>query len=196
MDLTVITPPDPAALPVAALRAQLRLGTGFADTASQDGELAGFLAAAIATIEARTGKALLTRGLRLSVPAWRWADAQPLPVAPVAAVNALVLRNRDGLASPVDPGRWQLRPDRHRPQLVARGVVLPTIPTGGQAEISFTAGFGPAWADVPADLAQAVLLLAADLYQCRTGERPNLPPSVAGLVGAWLPVRVTAGGHR
>jgi len=196
MELSVITPPDPAALPVAALRAQLRLGTGFADATSQDGELAGFLAAAAAVIEARTGKALLARGLRLVLAGWRWPDAQALPVAPVAAVAGLTMRDREGVASPVDASRWALRPDRHRPQIVARGVVLPAIPVGGRVEIDFTAGFGPVWADVPADLAQAVLLLAADYYHSRAGERPALPASVAGLVAPWQPVRTTAGGHR
>ena len=196
MDLTVLTPPDPAALPVAAFRAQLRLGAGFADEASQDAELAGFLAAAIAVIEARTGKALLARVLRLALDGWRWLDAQALPVAPVAEVLAVRLVTADGGAIPVDPSRWRLKADRHRPQLVALGAMLPLVPPGGGVEIDFAAGFGPAWADVPADLAQAVLLLAAEHYQSRTGVRPDLPVAVAGLLAPWAPVRVTAGGHR
>lgn len=196
MDLTVLTPPDPAALPVAGFRAQLRLGTGFADDAAQDAELAGFLSAAVAVVEARTGKALLTRGLRLILPGWRWADAQALPVAPVSAITAVAMRDRDGAATPVDAGRYRLRTDRHRPQIMAAGVVLPQIPQGGQVEIDFTAGFGPDWADIPPELAQAVLLLAADYHAARSGERPDMPGAVAGLIAAWQPVRVTAGGHR
>ena len=196
MDLTVLIPPDPAALPVAAFRAQLRLGAGFADSASQDDELALFLAGAIAAIEARTGKALLTRSLRLALPGWRWLDAQALPVAPVAQVTAVSLRDRDGNATPVDPSVWRLKTDRHRPQLVAVGAMLPQVPPGGQAEIDFVAGFGPVWADVPADLAQAALLLAAEHYHSRAGLRPDLPVGVAALLAAWQPLRVTAGGHR
>jgi uncharacterized phiE125 gp8 family phage protein len=196
MDLTVLLPPDPGELPVAAFRAQLRLGTGFADSATQDAELAGFLAAAIAVIEARTAKALLTRRLRLVVDGWRWLDAQALPLAPVAAVLAVTLRDRTGAAQPVDPARWRLRTDRHRPQVVATGAMLPAVPSGGTAEIDFDAGFGAAWSDVPADLAQAVLLLAAEHYHARSGVRPDLPPAVAGLVAAWELVRLTAGGHR
>lgn len=196
MDLTVLTPPDPAALPVAAFRAQLRLGAGFADEASQDAELAGFLAAAVAVIEARTGKALLARVLRLALDGWRWLDAQALPVAPVAEVLAVRLVTADGGAIPVDSSRWRLKADRHRPQVVAAGAMLPLVPPGGGVEIDFGAGFGPAWADVPADLAQAVLLLAAEHYQSRSGVRPDLPVAVAGLLAPWAPVRVTAGGHR
>ena len=56
------TAPAAEALPIAALREHLRLGTGFeiADDTAEDMALAGFLRAAIATIEARTGKVLLT----------------------------------------------------------------------------------------------------------------------------------------
>jgi len=196
MDLTVLTPPDPEALPVAAFRAQLRLGTGFADAASQDGELAGFLSAACAVIETRTGKVLLARTLRLTLSAWRWSDAQALPLAPVAAITAVTMRNRDGAASLVAADRYRLKADRHRPQIVARGALLPQIPLGGRVEIDFSAGFGPVWSEVPADLAQAVLLLAAEYYQARTGVRPEMPAAVAGLVAGWAPVRLTAGGHR
>lgn len=196
MDLTVLIPPDPEALPVAALRAQLRLGTGFADSTTQDAELAGFLASAIAVIEARTGKALLRRRLRMVLPGWRWLDAQALPVAPVPAVLEVVLRDAAGVAVPVAPGLWRLRPDRNRPQLLATGVMLPAVPPGGQVEIVFEAGFGPGWGTVPADLAQAVLLLAAELYQARTGVRAELSAAVAGLIAAWEPVRLTAGGAR
>ena len=53
--------PDQGALPVAALKSQLRLGSGFdpVEDATEDAALAGFLRAAIATVEARTGKVLL-----------------------------------------------------------------------------------------------------------------------------------------
>ena len=56
------TAPAAEALPVAALREHLRLGTGFeiADDTAEDMALAGFLRAAIATIEARTGKGNIT----------------------------------------------------------------------------------------------------------------------------------------
>lgn len=194
MDLTVLIPPDPGALPVAAFRAQLRLGAGFADSASQDAELAGFLGAAIAAIEGRSGKALLRRRLRLVLDGWRWLDAQALPLAPVTQVVSVSLRDAGGAESPVDPARWRLRADRHRPQVVAAGAMLPMVPPGGRAEITFEAGFGPAWADVPADLAQAALLLAAGHYHARAGVRPDWPPAVAALVAPWQPLRI--GGAR
>ena len=57
MILVEETTPADAALPVAELRAHLRLGSGFelAASAEEDRALAGFLRAAMATIEGRTG---------------------------------------------------------------------------------------------------------------------------------------------
>lgn len=181
-------------LPVAAFREHLRLGTGFADAASGDALLVQYLRAALAAIETRTGKALMQRSFRLTLTGWRWPDAQALPVAPVSAVASVTLIDAAGGASVVDSDRWRLMPDRHRPQIVATGAVLPMPQSGGRIEVAFTAGFG-LWADLPADLKQAVLLLAAQYYEGRTGGT-DLPGTVAPLLARWLPVRVTAGGHR
>ncbi len=183
-------------LPVAALRTHLRLGTGFANAAELDPELAQYLGAAVARIEARTGKALLRRGYRLVLQAWRSVDTQTLPVAPVASVEAFTLRNRLGTTTTVAPERYRLIGERHRPQIVASGAMLPQIPVGGQAEIDFTAGFGISWDAVPDDLAQAVFLLAAQYFEAQTGASVTMPAAVEALIARWTPVRLTAGGHR
>jgi uncharacterized phiE125 gp8 family phage protein len=74
---------------------------------------------------------------------------------------------------------------------------LPVIPLGGRVEISFTAGFGVAWADVPADLRQAVMLLAAQFYETRhdVGDGvAGLPVAVQALIERWRTVRILGGG--
>ncbi|KPQ06769.1 MAG: Phage QLRG family, putative DNA packaging [Rhodobacteraceae bacterium HLUCCA12] len=193
MDLTEITAVPEAVLPVAAFRGHLRLGTGFADDASNDAALAQYLRAAIAVVEGRTGKALLARGFRLVLPCWRWPDAQVLPIAPVAAVDAITVRDATGTASEIAAARWRLERDRHRPRIVATGALLPAVPAGGQVEVAFTAGFGPDWSDVPDDLAQAVFLLAAQYHEGRTGAGDEVPVSVAALTAGWQPMRLSAG---
>lgn len=195
MDLIETSSVADGALPVAAFRAHLRLGTGFADEATGDALLIQYLRAAIAAIEARTGKALLTRGFRLILPRWRWPDVQALPVAPVSAVASVTLVEAGGGTESADPGSWRLVADTHRPTILATGAVLPGVPANGRVEIDFTAGFGADWDAVPDDLRQAVLLLAAQFYEGRTGAEP-IPGPVAALLARWMPVRVTAGGHR
>ena len=194
MLFTETTEVPQSALPVARLRDQLRLGRGFSDDAVQDELLVGFLRAAMAAIEGRTGKALLSRNFALSLTAWRFPDRQPFPVAPVSALLSVTLADRMGAQTPVPLSSLWLEPDANRPCLAASGA-LPSIPNGGTARISFTAGFGPSWASVPPDLAQAVLMLAAHYHEYRheTGlDGGCMPFGVAALIERHRPLRLGA----
>lgn len=184
-----------SALPVQALKDHLRLGTGFADDAMQDAMVEGHLRAGLTAIEGRIGKALLTRSFKLVLPDWRDATAQALPLAPVTAVQSVTVVDAQGGTTVVVPARYKLQVDAHRPRLVAVGMLLPAVPTDGQVEIVFTAGFGATWAALPADLAQAVMLLAATQYETRHdgGPQPGLPHGVQALIERWRNVRVLGG---
>ncbi len=184
------------ALPVAELRAYLRLGTGFdlADDGDENRALAGFLRAAMATIEGRTGKVLLRRDYRLVLQDWRDPCGQPLPMAPVGRVDAVQIEAADGSLRTLPPESWRLVEDVMRPLIRPRGAALPDVPDGGSAVIRFTAGFADEWALVPADLAQAVLMLAARYYEDRGQEAGRaLPMGVSALIERWRAVRVLAG---
>ncbi|MEF9603333.1 hypothetical protein O4J55_13640 [Paracoccus sp. PXZ] len=197
MMLVEVTAPATEALPVAGLRDHLRLGTGFglAEDAAETAALAGFLRAAIATIEARTGKVLLARQFRLRLEDWRDPSGQPLPLAPVEAVERVEIIDAAGAVVLVDPARYRLVPDMQRPMLKPMGALLPAVPSGGFVGITFQAGFGTAWSRVPADLAQAVLLLAARYHEDRSfeGSRGAMPFGVSALIERWRSVRVLGG---
>lgn len=186
-----------AALPVSLFRDHMRLGTGFADDGAEDPLLEAILRAAMAAIEGRTGKVLLTRAFVWSLTAWRDGERQALPVAPVSVLSEVKVIDRDGGEVVIDPARYRLERDTHRPHLAADGMLLPSIPLGGSVEIGFEAGFGADWAGVPADLAQAVFLLGAHYYEHRSeaalGE-PGLPFGVLALLERWRTVRVLGGG--
>ena len=186
-----------AALPVAEFKDHLRLGTGFADDGVQDGVLEAYLRAAMASIEARTGKILLTRAFTWTLTAWRDLAAQALPVAPVSAITGVTITDRLGVDEVVDTDRYQLEVDMHRPRLVSTGIVLPAIPVGGQVEIAFDAGFGATWADIPADLNQAVMLLAGHFYEHRHDTASDdgvMPHGVNMLIQRYRTVRLFGGG--
>lgn len=178
----VTTIPD-AALPVAEFKAHLRLGTGFGEDSLQDSVLAGFLRAALAAIEGQTGKVLIARDFEWTLSAWSGGDAQILPVAPVIAITDMVLVDRDGGETPVDPGAYVLRQDTHLPVLRAAGAALPAIPLIGSVRIALSAGMAPDWGGLPADLGQAVLLLAAHYYETRAD---------GGIGSGWMPYGVTS----
>ena len=197
MMLVELTTVPGTAIPVAQFKEHLRLGTGFADTALQDGVLETYLRAALSAIEARTGKMLFTRSFQWTLTAWRDLGAQALPTAPVSALSSLTITDRLGTAEVIAPERYYLEQDMHRPRLVAASLCLPTIPVGGTATIVFEAGFGAAWDDIPHDLQQAVLLLASHYYERRSDTTPGsgeIPHGVTALIARYRNVRLFGGG--
>lgn len=189
--------PD-TALPVDAFKAHLRLGTGFSDGAVQDAVLTSFLRAAMAAIEARTGKILLTRQFSWTLTAWRDPSRQALPIAPVTDLVELVFVDGAGAETVIDPASYRLERDHQRPELVPVSGCLPAIAAGFEADVTFNAGFAAAFDDLPSDLAQAVLLLAAHYYEHRSDTAMQggaMPYGVAVLIERYKSIRLVAGGR-
>lgn len=185
-----------AALPIAEFKDHLRLGTGFSEQSIQDPVLEGFLRAALAAIEARTGKALLQRGFSWTVSVWREPRGQVLPLSPISTITQVCLTDRLGDIEVVDPTLYRLESDLQRPRLRPTGFLLPNIPMGGTAEVVFTAGYATTWADLPPDLAQAVLLLAAHYYEYRNETQLGqgcMPFGVTSLIERYRTLRLFGG---
>lgn len=198
MMLVEMTPVPQAALPIAAFKAHLRLGSGFTDDSLQDGLLEGFLRAALAAIEGQTGKVLLARPFEWTVTAWRGADRQALPIAPVNAITAFDLIDALGTVTAVPEAAWRLVPDMTAPLLVTLNTSLPVIASNGAARLRLTAGYGPTWAEVPPELAQATLMLAAHYYEYRHDTALGagcMPFGVTALIDRYRPLRIGFGGR-
>jgi uncharacterized phiE125 gp8 family phage protein len=190
--------PD-GALPVDEFKAHLRLGSGFGQDDVQDAVLTSFLRAAVTAIEARTSKVLLERSFAVSVHVWRDPGGQTLPVAPVTVVTSVEIVDRGGVRTQIDASAYWLERDGHTPRLRATGVALPSIPEAGEAVVTFDAGFGPDWTDIPADLRQAAMLLAAHYYEFRNETSLSdgcMPFGVSSLIERYKVMRVYGGGAR
>ena len=191
----VTTVPD-GALPVEEFKAHLRLGSGFGNDSVQNAVLISFLRAAVAAVEARTGKVLITRDFLLSVTELTAPDAIALPVAPVVTVNAVSTLDRSGGETPLSGDAYWLERDMHRPRLRSVSASLPVVTQGGSMTVSFTAGYGPSWSNVPADLAHAVMLLAAHYYEFRNETSLSegcMPFGVTSLIERYKPMRLGGG---
>lgn len=185
-----------AALPVDGFKDHLRLGTGFAGGSVQDPVLESFLRAAIASIEARTSKALISRDFTWSAHEWQRPDNQPLPLAPVSAIQSVTIKDRQGAETVIPAESYWLEADSQTPRIRAVGTCLPTIPSRGSVSVAFTAGFGAAWEDIPPDLGQAVMLLAAHYYEYRDDTSLTtgcMPFGVASLIERYRAMRVLGG---
>ena len=187
-----------SALPVAQLKDHMRLGSGFSDDGAQDDLLEGYLRASIAAIEAQTGKILIEREFSWTLTVWRDLRRQPLPVAPVNAITGVMLIDMNGHETFADSDAYVLESDAQRPGLKAVATSLPRIPVNGSVRIGMLAGFGPEWGDLPADLGQAVLMLAAHFYEYRhdvTNGAPAMPFGVSSLIERYRTVRLFMGGR-
>ncbi|MEI4260681.1 head-tail connector protein [Roseovarius sp. D0-M9] len=168
-----------AALPVDQFKAHLRLGTGFADDDVQDAVLQSFLRAAIASIEARTGKVLIERVFSWELIAWRTGYGQALPVAPVKAIEEVVLRHTSGSEVIADPAHYRLEKDTHLGRDEQQESVHYTVdyttgivtflhpPNAGDA---VTAGFE---FDVPVRFDTDRIMVSVASFQA--GDAPNVP---------------------
>ena len=178
-----------SALPMAEFRAHLRLGTGFAEDSLQDVVLESFLRAALAAVEARCCKVLIARVVTWRLHEWRNQQSEVLPLAPVSSVEAVRLLDGEGVPSEVAASSYRLEMDAHFPMLRATGACLPAPVAGGQIEIVASVGF----AGVPADLQQAVMMLAAHYYEYRnetTLDTGCMPFGVSSLIARYRPVRI------
>lgn len=187
-----------AALPVDQFKAHLQLGTGFADDNAQDEVLESFLRAAMAAIEARTGKILLTREFSWNLTDWRDETGQALPVAPVSAVVEVALIDAQDNEDLLAANTYRLEQDHHRPKLVPLSGALPSPVAGGSISVGFLAGFAAEFDNIPADLAQAVLMLAAHFYEHRHSMAMGdaaLPYGVAVLIERYKTIRILGGGR-
>lgn len=186
-----------AALPVAEFKAHLRMGSGFSDDSLQDSVLESFLRAAMAAIEARTGKIMIAREFSWTLTKWRDGAGQTLPVGPVQDILSVSLIDRLGDSAIVAPSAYRLEKDMQRPRLMPNGACLPYIPREGAVVIRMQAGFGVDWDGVPADLQQAVMLLAAHYYEYRnetTLQGGCIPFGVTSLIERYRPMRISLGG--
>lgn len=192
----ILTETSPAAVnpvPLDEFAAHLRMAQGFADDSAEDALLELYLRNATTVVEARIGKALIRREFKLQVTAWNRDGLLVLPVGPVAAIGSLsFIRGAETIALTADA--WSLELGSSRQRLTGSGGgALPAIPDGYLAELVFDAGFGESWNDVPGDLSQAVMLLAAHYFENRYGDAvpgQGLPVAVQALLETQQPVRL------
>lgn len=184
-------------LPITQFKDHLRLGSGFSDDGLQDGLLEGFLRSALAAIEGRTGKILIERNFSWLISHWKAPDLQILPIAPNVHLLEVALIDRTGAETIANLENFHVRADLHRPELWANNL-LPAIPNGGNARLRMKAGFGSSWNDLPPDLAQAVMLLAAHYYEYRHEVQYDggcMPFGVSALIERYRVIRLSAGGR-
>lgn len=170
MLLKEVSPPNLNPVPIRELAAQLRLAQGFSDDGSEDALLELYLRNATSVIETRTSGALISRAFTLQVPCWDRLGFLNLPIGPVTTLDTFRII-QSTVTTDLVSNQWALEPGTRRQRVTGPGgSALPTLPQGAIAELTFSAGYGPSWNELPDDLRHAVLMLAAHFYENRDGE--------------------------
>lgn len=183
MTMFLVMPPALEPVTIADARAFLRLSTD-----SEDDILHRLLVTARELVEAETGLALIDQTWRLRVDRWPRSGRLALFRYPVRAVTAVVAYRPDGTAISFSPEEFVLHQGR-RPQRVYMAQYPDAADFTG-LEVDFLAGFGETPETVPDTLKQAILSLAAHLYESRAGvdsaaAPASFPPMVGQMVDSW-----------
>lgn len=174
-------PADAVAQAREAVKAHLRIGSG-----AEDAVIAGHARSALALGEAFTGRALIVREHAAVVSSGD--DWQRLALGPVAAITAVERVSAGG-------GTLALASDDYAVDIDAAGEGWVRIRAAGAASrvrVAYVAGIAASWGELPAPLAQGVVLLAAHL----TGGATHEPPAaVTALWRPWRRMQLNGGRH-
>lgn len=168
MALTVRTPPG--ALPISVEQAQRQAHgvlLGFDDPELDLWESI-WIPSVVAEAETFQSRSYITTAYRLTID-WRFPDAICLPRAPVQSVDAVSYVDCDGVNQTLDSADYQFdlgaEPVYIRP---AYNKCWPSVRNQLAAiQVDFTAGYGDVAADVPANIRNALLIMAASRYEHR-----------------------------
>ena len=181
--LEQITAPAVEPLTLAEVKASLKV-----EQDDEDALLLRLITVARQRCEQYTGRVLIAQDWRLTLDAWpgRVVD---LPNPPLMAVTSVLTYAEDDTPGPVDASLYAVDASVAPGRIIRR--TADAWPAPGRSyngiEITYQAGYGLSWNDVPEALRQGMLHLIAQLYESREGSASALPPAVLGL---WQPYRL------
>ncbi len=182
MTLQIITQPLVEPVTLAEAKTLLRV-----ETSDEDALLTTLITTARMTVEANTGRSLVTRTLEETRDRWPASRSLVLPAPPLQAVQSVMLLDSEGGEKLWSANNYTVETVGPAPRIVLKpGVTWPAVtrPAGG-IRIRFMAGYGDAATDVPPPLGHAVLLLVAHWYE-------NRLPVVINAAAAQVPGTVNA----
>lgn len=164
--------PADRARALGAVKARLRLVA-----TDEDALIVAMTETALGLAERVVGQALIARPMAHALPA-DTAGWQPLAARPVRSIDAVT--DPAGVALPVGDYAVDIDPD---------GSGWVRMSSARPARVSFTAGLASDWDALPPALRDGAAMLAAHLFDDRTGQAP-IPAAVSAL---WRPFRCLPG---
>jgi len=163
MTATLLTGPAMEPVSLDDVKAHLRV-----DHDDDDALLNAAIVAARLHVEAATRRVLIEQEWRLHLDRWPRRRILRIPAAPLIAIDAVRVRDAEGVATVVDADDYEVDAASVPGRLVL-GEAAPS-PPGRKAngiEIDVTAGYGATTLTVPSPLRHAVMMLVAHWYEHR-----------------------------
>lgn len=185
----MISAPGLEPVPLAELKEHLDV-----DGDEQDTLLTTLIVVARATIERMTGQLMMTQSWKISVDAVPPGGLMILPLGPVQTVSAVTVYDAEGNATLWPGSTYTLDLVGEPARLLFHGARPIPGRRLGSIEIDVICGFGSSADAVPADLVQAVRLLAAHWYATRGNaiNPSSVPDDVLSLIFAHRRLRLSA----
>jgi uncharacterized phiE125 gp8 family phage protein len=180
MSLQLNTPPAAEPVTLAQAKAWQRIESGN----DEDALVTALIAAARARAEWHTGRAFITQGWTLWLD--RAAPCIEIPLPPLQSVESVTLYAPDDGATVLAGGDYTADLPGSRLLLKAPP---PNLRAVNAVAIAFTAGYGGA-EDVPAPIAQAILQIAASLYEHRGGDAVPTPDAALALLAPYRTIHL------
>lgn len=164
MSLILLSGPAVEPITLAEAKAHLRV-----DGNADDAVIASLIITSRLHVEAAFGLALIDQRWAYRFDCWPRDGTVTLPIRPVQSIARVRVTNADSSLATIEPTRYLLDGASLPPRLVPSAAALPAPGIRIQGiEIELTAGFGPTAATVPYPIRQALLLLVAHWFECRT----------------------------
>ena len=164
MAIRVVTPPAVEPITLTELKAHLRITHDDEDTI-----LTVYLKAARMYAETTLcWRAFITQELELARDSFPSVFSLPRP--PLQAVTSIIYRERNGTFETIDPADYIVDTDSEPPRIVpAADERWPsdTLYPVNAVRVRYLAGYGAAPDDVPTEIRQGILILAAHFYEVR-----------------------------
>lgn len=191
MSLVMTSPPAIEPVTLEEAKAHLRI-----DGTSDDVLIASLLLTSRLHLETALSLAMITQSWRLLLDRWPEGQTVGIHLSPVVSVEEVRVRNAGGGTTAVAATGYTLDAAARPARLVMLDASRPdpATPAAG-IEIDFTAGFGPAAADVPAPLKHALLMLTAHWYEHRDpyevgSDAARIPDAVSELIQPFRTIRL------
>jgi uncharacterized phiE125 gp8 family phage protein len=185
MSAFLVTGPGVEPLSLAEAKAGLRI-----DSTDEDLLLTSLILAARGYVEQFTRRRLIAQTWRVVLDQWPQTSTLPIPIAPLISLDAVRVRDGNGVATVVptslyrvdltsDPARLCFVGQRPEPGVVMAGI-----------EVDVTAGYGTAATGVPEPLRQAIRMLVAQWFENRGDgagvTSPALERDIAALLAPFV----------